>query len=186
MDDLRGLLNKEGIDINTPTDNSGEDPDIPTLSPNNIEVSDITDAVNNDLIGDFEQKMKQRISGNPEPEDDTNPTDLPILDGTITVSDENSTESSDLDDYISDMEDDDFDVIDFASSVEELEEKVGAITEPEHLQEFVEQHSENNSIQDLKSKLQKHLALEIENAMDELKNKLQASLNQEIDKLFKK
>ena len=186
MDDLKGLLDKEGINISSPKDNSNDSSESPILSPDNIEVSDITEAVNNNLINDFEQSLKLKSSNPPEPEDEESAVDLPILDGTITVTDEKTNESNNLDNYISDMDDDDFDVMEFASSVEELEEKVSAIQEPEHLQDFLEKDSEYVAMQKLKTRLQEKLALEIESSIDQLKNKLLASLNQEIERLFKK
>lgn len=186
MDDLKGLLDKEGIDINTQKDDVIESSEIPTLSPDNIDSNDITEAINNDLINDFEQSLKQKPANSSKPSDDTEAIDLPILDGTITIIDEQALDSSDLDDYIADMDDDEFDVMDFASSVEELEEKVEAIKEPEHLQKFMETQSENVTLQQIKTKLQKSLTSEIDQAIEELKSKLLASLNREIDQIFKK
>lgn len=186
MDDLKGLLDKEGIDINTQKEDAIEASEIPTLSPDNIDTNDITEAINNDLINDFEQSLKQKPADISKPDDDAEAIDLPVLDGTITVIDEQPQKSTDLDDYIADMDDDEFDVMDFASSVEELGEKVEAIKEPEHLQEFMETQSENVTLQQIKTKLQKSLALEIDQAIEELKNKLLDSLNREIDQIFKK
>ncbi len=129
MGDLKGLLDKEGIDIGRPL---LKNESIPTLT---------ADLLNNELISHFEEQQKNHsdpLKSEPDslPEDPQDNFDLPVLDGTISVTDEPL--SADIDDYIADMDDDDFDVMEFADSVEELEEKVQSITQPEDLLKFEE------------------------------------------------
>ncbi len=135
MGDLKGLLDKEGIDIGRPLSKIES---IPTLT---------ADLPNNELISHFEEQLKNQpqdpdpdpvnTQSSIEPEDTQDNIDLPVLDGTISVVDESV--SPDIDDYIADMDDDDFDVMEFAGSVEDLEQKVQSITQPEDLLKYEEQ-----------------------------------------------
>ena len=185
MGDLKGLLDKEGINIshsNSTDENiNGQTDEIPY----NNEPPTLTDDIDIDLINQFEQHQHEKQThGLDTSAENDSPIDLPVLDGTITVIDQKPG-SSELDDYISDIEDDTFDVMEFASSVEELEEKVGSITEPHHLQAFQESESQNLSIQRIKTELQNKLNQQIEQSIEELKQKLLRSIQQEIDALFK-
>ncbi|MCP3849297.1 MAG: hypothetical protein GY694_03515 [Gammaproteobacteria bacterium] len=108
---------------------------------------------------------------------------LPTLNGTITVTDEDADESE-LDEYISDFEDDSIELSDFAGTVKELEQKVESITDSEELKKFAQSESTNVLIQNLKQTLHRKLKLQIETSIDELKNKLLLSIKKEIDNLF--
>lgn len=192
MGDLKGLLDKEGIKVNSPQDSNPESPETPALDTSDIDIQDITDTIGNELITNFEQNLRnQQLDGFGQDEkissvnDDSASTKLPTLDGTISIVDEKVATSSDLDSYISDMEDDQFDVLEFGSSIEDLEQKVESITEPEHLEEFVQREGNNEPYKMLKKNLQAKLAQQIETSLDELKVKLIASMNSEINKLFK-
>lgn len=163
MGDLKGLLDKEGIDFSSETS--------PEKSPeNNSKISSNTDTI-------------------PAIDIDTpeiSPTELPILNGTITIVDskESAPDSVDLDDYLSDIEDDNIELADFADTVKELEEKVESITEPEHLHLFEQSESTNVQLENLKNILQKKLALQIETEIDKLKINLLTSMELEINQLF--
>lgn len=148
MGDLKGLLNKEGIDFD----------------------SDITPESDPDSIMD----------------ENFTPPQLPTLDGTITVEDHNDSSTIDLAEYIADIEDEQFDILDFTNTAKELEEKVESITEPEHLYQFEQQEAENIQIEKIKINLMNKLSKQIELSVDELKIKLLKSIKNEIDEFFKK
>ena len=163
MGDLKGLLDKEGIDFSSekspeksPENNSNISSNTDTIPPINIDIPEIS------------------------------PTELPILNGTITIVDskESAPDSVYLDDYISDIEDDNIELADFADTVKELEEKVESITEPEHLHSFEQSESTNVQLENLKNNLQKRLALQIETEIDKLKINLLTSMELEINELF--
>lgn len=146
MGDLKGLLDKEGIDINS------------------------------EIASDSASNTNDELS----------PTHLPTLDGTIIVTDEKESGSIDIDDYISDIDDDQFDTMDFIHSKKELEEKVAAITEPEHIDQYTQQETENALIEKLKTNLYFKLSEQVEKSVNELKIKLLESMKNEIDDFFKK
>ncbi len=216
MGDLKGLLDKEGISIGHPVSDKDT---IPTLT---------ADLLDNEIINQFEEQLRssnQKNTNNKESSEDISPVenfqdssqdtiDLPVLDGTITVSDEKAP--SDIDDYISDIDDDDFDVLEFADSVEQLEETVESITEPEDLLRFEEQaqtHHETPAVsgksgsnspttseteptrfseitetihyEQLKEKLHKQLSFQIELSIAQLKTQLLDNLAAELDAAFK-
>ncbi len=217
MGDLKGLLDKEGISIGR----TGSDKDtIPTLR---------ADLLDDEIINQFEEQLRssnQNNTNNDKYSEDITPVegfqnnpqdniDLPVLDGTITVSDEKTP--SDIDDYISDINDDDFDILEFADSVEQLEETVESITQPEDLLRFEEQtqthheaaavpskpdnHSstiapetphtsfseitESIHYEQLKEKLHKQLSFQIELSIAELKSRLLDNLAAELEAAFK-
>ncbi|NOQ78681.1 MAG: hypothetical protein GQ546_04705 [Gammaproteobacteria bacterium] len=131
MGDLKGLLNQEGINLNS-------DIDATTVSGSVID-------------------------------DDSTSTFLPTLDGTITVVDEKDLSAMDIDD-------EQFDLMDFTHSKKELEEQVASITrEVDHAQ-----------IEKLKIDLSNKLSIQIEKSVSELKIKLLESMKNEIDAFFKK
>ncbi len=219
MGDLKGLLDKEGINIGRPVSDKDT---IPTLT---------ADLLDNEIINQFEEQLRSSNqnginNNNEEYSEDITPVDsfqdnpqdtidLPVLDGTITVSDEKAP--SDIDDYISDIDDDDFDVLEFADSVEQLEETVESITQPEDLLRFEEQtqthhetpaesskpdsHSptitpeavhtsfseitESIHYEQLKEKLHKQLSFQIELSIAELKSRLLDNLAAELEAVFK-
>ena len=219
MGDLKGLLDKEGINIGRPVSDKDT---IPTLT---------ADLLDNEIINQFEEQLRSSNqnginNNNEEYSEDITPVDsfqdnpqdtidLPVLDGTITVSDEKAP--SDIDDYISDIDDDDFDVLEFADSVEQLEETVESITQPEDLLRFEEQtqthhetpaesskpdsHSptitpeavhtsfseitESIHYEQLKEKLHKQLSFQIELSIAELKSRLLDNLATELEAVFK-
>lgn len=148
MGDLKGLLDEEGIDIN-----SDSNPVYDSNSKNN----------------EF-----------------SSPTHLPTLDGTITTVDEKVTEAMDIDDYISDIEDEQFDTVDFVHSEKELEEKPAVTTEHEHYYQFEQQKTRNAQIEQLKSQLTIKLSKQIEKSVEELKINLIESMKNEIDMFLKK
>ncbi len=208
MDDLKGLLDKEGIKLNGET-NTAEDI-IPTLNTIKIDIPDVQNPSAEDT--------NELATDNDFSDNDSTTGDLPVLDGTITVVDENAddTDSIDLDDYISDIEDDNFELTDFADSFAELEEKVEAITDPEHLHNFelgeegeshqpvespqpVDSHQQEEShqskhspqqsisseqLENLKNALQQQLSQQIDTAVNELKTQLTDSMHREINQLF--
>ncbi len=217
MGDLKGLLDKEGISIGRPVSSKNN---IPTLT---------ADLLDNEIINQFEEQLRssnQNNTNNEEYSEDITPVDslqdnpqdtidLPVLDGTITVSDEKAP--SDIDDYISDIDDDDFDALEFADSVEQLEETVESITQPEDLLRFEEKtqthhetpvksseldsHSptiapeaahtsfseitESIHYEQLKEKLHKQLSFQIELSIAELKSRLLDNLAAELEAAFK-
>ena len=217
MGDLKGLLDKEGISIGRPVSDKDT---IPTLT---------ADLLDNEIINQFEEQLRssnQNNTNNKDYSEDLTPIDslqdnpqdtidLPVLDGTITVSDEKAP--SDIDDYISDIDDDDFDVLEFADSVEQLEETVESITQPEDLLRFEEQtqsHHETPEIsseadnhspsiapetahtsfseitetihyEQLKEKLHKQLSFQIELSIAQLKTQLLDNLAAELEAAFK-
>ncbi len=224
MDDLKGLLDKEGISIGRSDPRNSS---IPTLT---------SDLLDNELIKRFEeqqQSTQQQSTQQKYDEINENPVDnnhadeikalknsqdnieLPVLDESISVTDENT--SPDIDDYIADIDDGEFDVLEFAESVEQLEKTVQSITEPEDLQRFEERiqnippHeslSEQNPspipvdsdelhtsfaeitqsihLEQLKEKLHKQLSFQIELSIAELKSRLLDDLATELDAVFKK
>jgi len=163
MGDLKGLLDQEGIDLTSeksPENNFDITPDTDTIPGSDIDIPDIS----NELP----------------------PTESPVLDGTITIVDakESDSDSVVLNDYISDFEDDNIELVDFADTVKELEEKVESITEPEHLHLFEQSESTNVQLENLKNNLQKKLAIQIETEIDKLKINLLTSMELEINELF--
>lgn len=215
MDDLKGLLDKEGIKLNADSslDKGVKEDMIPTLNTVKIDISDIQDSAAEDsnILGTENLYL----------DNDSTPTGLPVLDGTITVIDDNESDSEDidLDEYISDFEDDNFELTDFASSFEELEEKVESITAPEHIHKFeqdgtqshqpieshqlaeshqpIESHQptddniaqqtiSHGQLEMLKTELQNTLSLQIETAVNELKEKLTTAMHQEISQILDK
>lgn len=131
MGDLKGLLNQEGINLNS-------DIDATTVSGSVID-------------------------------DDSTSTHLPTLDGTITVVDEKDLNAMDIDD-------EQFDIMDFTHSKKELKEQVASIT----------REVDNAQIEKLKIDLSNKLSIQIEKSVSELKIKLLESMKNEIDAFFKK
>ncbi len=131
MGDLKGLLNQEGINLN----------------------SDIDSTTVSDSVID----------------DDSTSTFLPTLDGTITVVDEKDLNAMDIDD-------EQFDLMDFTHSKKELEEQVASIT----------REVDNAQIEKLKIDLSNKLSIQIEKSVSELNIKLLESMKNEIDAFFKK
>lgn len=163
MGDLKGLLDKEGIKINPPLNavtesSNSEQPDCPTLDV---------------CPGSDDFSKNESI---PE---------LPVLEGTISVIDEINSDSVEQGDDISGMDDDNFEMLDFANPAQASEKQIESITESEDLQHL--QQNENRYLQNLqlKENLKQQLALQIENSIAELKVKLLSSINSEIDKIFK-
>lgn len=223
MGDLKGLLDKEGIDINPENRHS---PSESNLNQSQSETTATTDNhLANALISDFERLQKESrsqsletlihhretqadsIESNDshdsasdnssnsedegiskhatyEPHDTYEPVKLSTSYDAHFIADKD--DSSELDAYISDIEDDSFDIMDFASSAQELEEKVGSITAPEHLYDFEEKESKNVHLHRLKTELQRKLNQQINQSIDELKEKLLKMIQFEIDSLFKK
>ncbi len=213
----KAFWTKEGISIGRPVSNKDT---IPTLT---------ADLLDNEIINQFEEQLRssnQNTANNEEYSEDITPVDsfqdnpqdsidLPVLDGTITVSDEKAP--SDIDDYISDIDDDEFDVLKFADSVEQLEETVESITQPEDLLRFEEQTQAHHEIpvessepdsnsptiipeaahtsfseitksiyyEQLKEKLHKQLSFQIELSIAGLKSQLLDNLAAELDAAFK-
>ncbi|MCW8932978.1 MAG: hypothetical protein OQL19_22395 [Gammaproteobacteria bacterium] len=149
MGDLKGLLDKEGINLKSDTQEATTE--LPVIDN---EISE---------------------------------TELPVLTDSITKTEnkKNQPDTTDLDDYISDFEDDSIELMDFADSVEELEEKVESITDLEQLHNFEQSESSNVQLNHLKQTLHKKLSLQIETSIDELKTKLLNSMESEINDLFK-
>lgn len=241
MGDLKGLLDKEGINLNSAeqliknTINSANKSDsdnkiIPTLNMSDIEIPDVLEQkeniprVNKEVLSGDLPVLTGTITVIDEKESDFVPVEAPspidnyssfdsssaskssAIDDSLTVDDSLSVDDSlpvddailnknpitaniskalDLDDYISDFDDDQFQMDDFADSVKELEEKVVAITEPEHLHRFEETESGKVQLKNLKNQLHKKLTLQIETKIEEFKSSLLNSLELEINELFK-
>ncbi len=204
MGDLKGLLDKEGINVKSQEKlvkkaiaDSEDNSDI-DISDEIIPTLKIVEPDNADLHDRSNQEVDIPYIHN-----DISPVNLPTLSGTITVVDESepgfvpiddspstplvveSSNTADLDDYISDFDDDQLEMDGFADSFKELEEKVASITEPGHLHKFKQSGSNNAHLEQLKSQLQEKLAQKIEIRIDELKSDLLDSIESEINELFK-
>jgi hypothetical protein len=216
MGDLKGLLDKEGINIKSRK----------SSIEHQLDPKDRTGHIINDLITDYNDSKRKtqatHVDFENQQQADNNPehyTDIPTtgheLDNTQPGKKEQETESLptltqkvssfsssekdkhepvDLDTYISDIEDDDLDILDFADSLEELEHTVESITDSEELHKFElsapkhhkpKQHKKDQYEQ-RKEKLRQQLSLQIESSIDELKVKLLTAMNSEIDLFFKK
>ena len=181
MGDLKGLLDKEGINIGRPVSDKDT---IPTLT---------ADLLDNEIISQFEEQLKssrqndtdhEQYSADITPVDGfqdnpQDPVDLPVLDGTITVSDEEVP--SDIDDYISNIDNDDFDVLEFADSVDNHSPTIT----PDAAHSSFSEITENIHYEQLKEKLHKQLSFQIERSIAELKSRLLDNLAAELDAAFK-
>ncbi len=186
MGDLKGLLDKEGINLSFESDSEAT-PDNPLHtvdSPSdilNIQIPSLSEEIKKDNVSSTLEIDIPLISNEvPQPK-------LPTLNGTITVVDEIDSDSmpkSDLDDYISDFDEDKNELLGFANTIEELEEKVEAITDPEHLQLFEQNEAQNIQLRHLKASFHKNLAHEIETSIETMKSKLLESMESEINDLF--
>ncbi len=182
MGDLKGLLNKEGIELNShPSRETINTDDVPVLHSYTTNKQTITEPT------DF-AAANNKETGTAVIIDHPDSSDLPVLDGTITIVDQPDNEVMDIDEYIADIEDDHFDILDLSHSKQELEEKIGSITEPEHLQQFEQQQqtTTNYQIEKLRQQLTIKLSQQIDKSIEQLKTQLLASMNDEIDQFFKK
>lgn len=173
MGDLKGLLDKEGINLN-----SEINPDAIPTSPAHT-LDNLSNTINPETPPLSEDIDIPLVSNEvPQPK-------LPTLNGTITIIDENeSNQNQYLDDYISDFDNDGSELADFAVSIQELEEKVESITDPEHLHLFEQSEAGNVQLRHMKANLHKKLSQQIETSIDELKAKLLNSMESEINDLF--
>jgi hypothetical protein len=131
MDSLKGILDQEGIVKTDNRDNSTTF--IPTLTVNEILTDDVADlrttSTEEDTLVKAEQVYEEQIN-------DENVAHPPILDGTISVIDDTDIVSMELDAYIADLEDDEFDIIDLSKTPIELEEKLATITQPGQIKDL--------------------------------------------------
>jgi hypothetical protein len=174
MGALKGLLDKEGINL-TRNNNASLEEFKSVMSNASITSQDMPEI---DLPVLTESISINTLNGETVNEE-INYSEIPKIDETNTI-DAQSPVS--LDEYISDIEDDDEELQEFASSFEELEEKVESITDPGHLHQF----KHNFELHEFKEILEKQLMQEIEIAIEEAKIKLIDSMQHEINELFKK
>ncbi len=182
MGDLKGILDKEGINLsrNKSTRNELTQKESTSLE-RIISELDETSTYAQDRHEIELPVLTESISINTMQEEAVY-SELANIDTTGTT---DSQHPVSLDDYISDIEDDEEALQEFASSFEELEEKVESITDPDHLHQF-KHNLDLSELNKLKESLEKHLSLKIEKVLAETKIKLIDSMQNEINDLFNK